>query len=86
MRKSRFVAKQFELALAEERPREQVILPPRRSLLRIVSAQGNCNGVWQVQSALRVFGGGIFLGLEEPVLRRRALPRPQLEQAQLDYD
>lgn len=81
-RRAKYVAQQYDLPLIEERPRETVTPPPRGSMLRIVGAPTDINGVWKVASALRLPGNGIFLGLEPPVLSK-PVRLPRLEQKEL---
>lgn len=81
-RGKRFIARQWELPLIEERRPKPLTLPARGSLLRISGAPGNCNGLWRVQSALRIGSDGIFLGLEEPAFRVK-LPAVTSEQGEL---
>jgi hypothetical protein len=64
--KRRHVAQQWELDILEERPRARVELPPRRSLIRIAGSATDCNGVFEVASAMHLPGGGMFLGLVSP--------------------
>lgn len=84
MKRGRYIAAQYELQIIEARPRERVELPARRSLIRIAGSATDCNGVWQVASAMHLPGGGMFVGLMPPQVKKaRQEPRPTVKQEEL---
>lgn len=89
LRGRKYCADQFDLPLPFERPRERLALPARGSLVRLSVENGNAAGVWRVKSALEIAGGGMFLGLEEPVFESQngaKTGRPRQEkQTVFDY-
>lgn len=82
-RRTRHIAEQYELPIADRPPRDQVTLPPRGSLLRIAGAPTDINGVWRVESALTLPGGGIFLGLRPPDLKPARTSPARMTQEEL---
>lgn len=81
MRTRRHQAEQFEFALPvrseAQKPRR---LPPAGSVLRIWRSRGSANGLWRVKSAM-VHPGGIFLGLEGPLVsKRKTAARPAIQE------
>jgi hypothetical protein len=83
MKKGRHIAPQWELPILEERPRPRLELPPVRSLIRIAGSATDCNGVFKVASAMHLPGGGMFLGLMPPEIKKAPERRPPVKQEEL---
>jgi hypothetical protein len=88
-RRTKHLAHQYDLPILEPRQPEQVYLPARRSTLRISGAEcgeiSSINGAWRVQSAMRLPGGGVFLGLEPLGITRQAKAQAPAKQVVFDY-